>query len=196
MRRGRRRFRLLSDLSREQLAEATERSELKRADRTFIFPEHLRDLAGGHVLDETKYENFLLLGREVLHRAAKRVDLLATHRAIMSGRAILGDAIRVIEVDRGTLAAATIGHRVARDRVEPGEEGLALPPVAMDVRERPREYLGRQVLGVAGLADAVQHVAVDRVAVGVVQLGERRTVATPGPVDDVRDRRERVEWKR
>ena len=108
----------------------------------------------------------------------------------MRRRAFLGDAIRVIEVDGRTLAPATVGHRVARDGVKPGEEGLALPAVAVDVRERASEHLAREVLGVAGLAHAIEDVAVHRVHVRVVQLAEGVTVPAAGAVDDIGDRRE------
>src|SRR5205814_5477924 len=82
------------------------------------------------------------------------------------------------------------------DRVQPGEERLALPAVAVDIRERPGEDLAAEVLGVAGLTDPVQEVAVDAVHVGVVELRERGTVAVTGAIDDVRDRAERIEAER
>src|SRR5437870_13856872 len=131
----------LGDFGRHQLAQAAQGAELQRADRAFVLAEDLRDLTARHVLDEAEDEHLLLLGREVLHRATQRVDLLTADRAIVSGRAVLGDAVGVIEVDRGTLAAATVRHGVASDGVEPREEGLALPAVAVDVREGTREHL-------------------------------------------------------
>src|SRR5207247_10300500 len=115
---------------------------------------------------------------EVLDGAAQRDDLLTMHGAVVSGGTFLGQAERGVDVDGRTLAAAAVRDRVARDRVEPGEERLALPAVAVDVRERAREDLAREVLGVAGLANAVQEVAVDAVDVRAVQIGERRTVPT------------------
>src|SRR5438093_12871496 len=133
--------RWLGDFGRHQLAQAAQGAELQRADRAFVLAEDLRDLTARHLLDEAEYELLLLLRREVLHRTTQRVDLLTTDRAIVSRRAVFGDAVGVVEVDRRTLAAATVGHRVARDRVEPGEEGLALPAVPVDVREGSREHL-------------------------------------------------------
>src|SRR5581483_909702 len=85
---------VLGDLGGEQLAQATQRAELERADRALVLAEHLRDLAARHVLDETEQEDLLLLGREVLHRAAQGVDLLATDRAIVRRRSVFGDAVR------------------------------------------------------------------------------------------------------
>src|SRR6266508_6807718 len=57
-----------------------------------------------------------------------------------------------------------------------------------DLRERAREDLAREVLGVARLAEPVEEVAVDAVDVLVVQLGERGAVAAARALDHVGDR--------
>src|SRR5437870_49000 len=180
----------LRELRLEELTKPTERAELQRADGALVLPEDLRDLTAREVLDETQDDDLLLLGREVLDRAAERIDGLAVDRALVSGRPLFHDPERVIEVHGRTIAAATIGHGVARDRVEPGEERLSLPPIAVDVRECPREDLARQVLGIRGLAHAVEQVSVDGIDVLVVELGEGAAIAAPGALDDVRDRPE------
>src|SRR5207248_3005106 len=82
-------------------------------------------------------------------RAAERVDRFAVHRARMGGGALLGQAEGVVDLDRRPLATAPVGHGIAGDRVQPGEERLALPAVPVDVRERPGEDLTAEVLGVA-----------------------------------------------
>src|SRR6266545_3860298 len=189
-------FRCSGDLARHQLAQTAQRAELQRADRAFVLAEHVRDLTARHVLDETEHEHFLLLDRQVLHRAAQRVDFLTTDRMLVRGRAVLGDAERVVEVDGRTLTPTAVRHRVASDRVEPREERLALPAVAVDVRERAREDVAGQILGVAGLTDAIEDVAVHRVDVRVVKIRERRAVAAAGPLDDVRHRPHLLEGRK
>src|SRR6266540_4383727 len=99
-------FRCSGDLGRHELAQAAERAELQRADRAVVLAEHVRDLAARHVLDEAQHENVLLFGRQMLHRAAKRVDFLATDRVLMRGRAVLSETERVLQVDGRALTAA------------------------------------------------------------------------------------------
>src|SRR5687767_4652277 len=132
----------------------------------------------------------------MLHRATQRVDFLTTDRVLVGGRAVLGETERVLEVHGRTLAAAAIRHRVARDRVQPRQEGLALPAVAVDVRESTGKDVAREVLGVAGLTDAVKDVAVHRVDVRVVEVREGGTVATPSALDDVRHRTHLLEGRK
>src|SRR5437867_3810260 len=132
----------------------------------------------------------------MLHRPTKRVDFLTTDRVLVRGRSIFGETERVFEVDGRTLTTTTVGHRVARDRVEPREERFALPAVAVDVRERASEHIAREIFGVAGLADAVKDVAIDRVDVSVVKIGESGPVATASALDDVRYRTHLLEGRK
>src|SRR5438552_8504141 len=179
-------FRSSGELTGHELPQTAQCAELQRTDLAFVLAEHVRDLAARHVLDEAQYENFLLFGRQMLHRTTKRVDFLTTYRVLVRGRSVLGETERVLEVDGRTLTTATVGHGVARDRVQPREERFALPAVAVDVRERASEHVAREILGVAGLADAVQDVAIHRVDVSVVEICESGAVATASALDDVR----------
>src|SRR5256712_11893386 len=96
----------LRELRLEKLAKPTERAELQRADGALVLPEDLRDLTARVVLDETQDDDLLLLGREVLDRAAERIDGLAVDRALVSGRPLVLGPVRVIGAPGRSIAAA------------------------------------------------------------------------------------------
>src|SRR5256714_11797738 len=58
----------------------------------------------------------------------------------------------------------------------------------MDVREGTSEHFAREVLGIGGLAHAIQKVAIHGIDVEVVQLGERPAIAALRARDHIRDR--------
>jgi len=166
------------------------------SDLLLEYLDRLRDLATRHVLDESKNDDFLLLGGEVLHGATQSVDRFAVDRAFVCRRSVFGDAVCVVEVDHRPFTTATIGDRVARDGVEPREERFSLPAVAMDVRERSGEDFAREVFGIRRLAHAVQKIAVDRIDVAVVELGERPAISRLRAGEHIRNRSGDLNLKR
>src|SRR5207237_2620250 len=86
----------------------------------------------------------------------------------------------------GAGASRSVDRRVAPDPVEERYKRQAAVLVAVQRFHRPQEHVGNQVLRLVSRAGPRQAVAIDRVAIALVELTERGGIAGLGGFDERR----------
>ena len=135
-----------------------------------MVPQHLE---GAVALDEAHDDDVAMLGLQLRERRQQDAAVDGEHRVRLDVLARCG--LRDELVDREGLfqRARPVDRGVARDPVEERDERKPALLVSVDRVQRLHEDIRREVLGVVRGPRSRQAVAIDRVAVALVELTER-----------------------
>src|SRR2546423_13863937 len=160
-------------------AEPLEPALLEVPDRLLGLVEQLRDVGRAVSLDEPEEDDLAVPRLDLPQRAEDGLQVGRARRVALD----VGAAPRLdrhVEQRRALVLAAAVDRGVARDPVEEGDEREALVAVAGKRFHRFEEHLAHQVLRLVRGAGPGEAVAVERLAVALVELAERSGIAGLG----------------